>query len=438
MQENKMKIAPFKIDVTPETGTPIAYGINKKVDTPIYIRGVVIDDGESRAVLVSCDYIYIWGETWYSWRKIIAEAAGTSADRVFLHSIHQHDSLRIAPELNEILRERFGTEQVPDKYMEATVGKLKTNISEAVKSGWLEVGKLLTAERRVKGLASNRRMIDENGKCYAMRFSMCSNEELKQQPVGVIDPLLRTIAFADNNGKLLLAAHFYASHPMGAYGREMVCADIPGFALDYVRQQSPEVNNIYFNGCGGNITFGKYSFENGDTSKEKNLAILGEHLGRAIQKNLESLEEKPLGKLSFKKVEFDFPLKPEITEAAMLEKINQAEAPGPVMTNIMRLIIVRNWAKWYIAEISRMSIGNDVHFLSIPGETCVEYQLYAQQLIPEQFLACAAYGNGTYHYIPTAPMYDEGGYEPDFGAITTPDAEVVMKTAIHEALADLQ
>jgi hypothetical protein len=102
------------------------------------------------------------------------------------------------------------------------------------------------------------------------------------------------------------------------------------------------------------------------------------------------------------------------------------------------MIIARNWEKWRKCHISRMSIGDSVHFLSLPAEMCVEYQLYAQSLIPEQFLACAAYGNGTYHYIPTARMYEEGGYEPEYGSISTADVEMPLKCAIAQVLSPLQ
>ena len=74
----------------------------------------------------------------------------------------------------------------------------------------------------------------------------------------------------------------------------------------------------------------------------------------------------------------------------------------------------------------------------LTAETVVEYQLYAQALIPEQFLAVAAYANGTYHYIPTAKIFDQGGYEPDFGAICTREVEPRYQKAIAEVLRPLQ
>jgi hypothetical protein len=431
-----MKIATFKLNVTPPVGAWLAFEINKKIDTPIFIRGIIIDDGIFRTVIISCDFLYIWGQTWWDWRKAIADAVGTDENRVFLHSVHQHDSLMITPQLNELKKE-YGREFVSEAYCKKTLTELCTEIAAITsrKGGWQIVRKVMTAERRMNRLGANRRMIDKNGKCYAMRWSMCEEESLRKLPVGIIDPMLRTIAFAGNNGRIIAALHFYASHPMAAYGRGMVSQDVPGVALDYVTKNfDPATLNIYLTGCGGNVTFGKYFTGN----KEESLALQGNILGKGMLANLNSLTEKPIGKLVFADAEFDFPLNPNITEAAMLKELSEIDDESKARYIALRLIIARNWNTWRKCTVSRMSIGDAVHFLSLPGEMCVEYQLYAQSLIPEEFLACASYGNCTYHYIPTAKMYEEGGYEPESGSISTAEVEIPLKNAIAEVLARLQ
>ncbi|MCC7299940.1 MAG: hypothetical protein IT583_02545 [Verrucomicrobia bacterium] len=428
-----LQIAFFKVEVTPPIGAQMAYGVNKKIDTPIFIRGIVIDDGYSRTVIASCDFIYIWGQSWFDWRKAIADAAGTSEDRVFLHSIHQHDSMRIAPQWNEFYR-KFGKEAVSEEYCRKTMEKLRQAVTAAVNGKWQGVTRLMTAENRLSGLASSRRILDENGKWIASRVSMCNDPKLNDLPVGTIDPLLRTIAFAGEDGKIIAAMHFYTTHPMAAYRREMVSQDVPGVALDYAEKEFGKgVFNMYLTGCGGDITFGKYYL--GD--KEKSLEVLGGKLGKGIVYNLQKADEKPMGKLSFSSAEFEIPLNPEITEEAMLKRAENGVDGNPDLGGISRLIIVRNWQKWKKCSVSRLSIGTDVHLLSLPSEVCVEYQLYAQSLVPEKFLACAAYGNGTYHYIPTAKMFSEGGYEPN-SSITTPEIESRLKQAIYTVLKDIK
>jgi len=425
------RVAAFNVDVTPPLGAQMAYDINKNIDTPIFVRGLILDDGISRAVIASCDFIYIWGQAWFEWRRAIAKAAGTSAEKVFLHCIHQHDSMRIAPQWNQ-LAARIGTVAVDDEYCRTTLQKLTLAVRAAADGKSQRIRRLMTAERRLGWLASNRRIIDKNGNCSAMRFSMCRDPELRALPVGTIDPILRTIAFAGNGGRIMAALHFYASHPMAAYRREMVSRDVPGVALDYTSgKYGPGTMNIYLNGCGGNVTFGKYHL--GD--KKKSLELLGRRLGKGIVANLEHLEEKPAGKMDFATAVFDYPLAPSITVKSM-EKVVKKTFNGNralYLKAVARLVIARNWNRWRKCALYRLSLGSDIHILSLPGEMCVEYQLYAQSLVPEKFLACAAYGNGTYHYIPTAAMFKEGGYEPGAG-ITTPAVEARLKNAISEIL----
>jgi hypothetical protein len=430
-----MKIATFTVDVTPPIGNPIAFGINEKMDSPIYVRGAVIDDGQKRIVLASADFIYIWGKAHEQMKKMMAKAAGTVSKNVFLHSIHQHDSVRISLELNEVFKKYKGVECTPLPYYKEINERLKESIEAAV-GRMRKVKCMATAERRISGLASNRRLLDENGKVYAMRYSRCTDPKLQKESIGIIDPTLRSIGFIGRNNEPVAIMHFYASHPMTAYGRNMVGADVPGVALDYLKKHSAsgkDTLNIYFTGCGGNVTFGKYSI----SPPQKSLRLLGERLGKALLANCNSLEEKPMGLISLKHSRFEFPLDPQITEEAMLKKIEEAKEPNLALRASTHLTIKKNWDKWKTPCISRISFGQEINMLSIPAETVVEYQLYAQSLVPEKFLACTAYGNGIYHYIPTKAMYDEGGYEPEYGAVTTAEVEEKMKKAIYESLKDL-
>ena len=82
-----------------------------------------------------------------------------------------------------------------------------------------------------------------------------------------------------------------------------------------------------------------------------------------------------------------------------------------------------------------MSIGTKVHFLSFEaGEVFVDYQLYAQSLIPEHFLATAAFGNGVYLYIPTrAAIAENAGYETSAGeCLVTPEIDETLRNAIRQ------
>jgi len=421
-----LKIVTFQVDVTPPIGEPLAYVPNEKVDTPIYVSGVVLDDGNTRAVWVSSDYIYICGESYITWTEMIAKQAGTTVENVFLHSVHQHDSIRWAPQYNPKEGED-GPLVVSPAYCEKSLKDVSDGIAKAVAGPWQSVGRLLTSEERLGGLAGNRRLVDENGRFAHTRFSGKNSPALQAWPVGNIDPILRTVCFENTDGKRIVALHFYATHPMAAYMRKMVSTDVPGRALRHVQENDDSVAlNIYFTGCGGNITLGKYNL----TGDAESIERLGKRLGEGILRNLRRLEEQPIGPLVVKRVTFEVPFNSSIAPASTYQGEHMQE----------RRYVTETVDLWRQSSVARMSIGPKVHFLSFAlGEVFVDYQLYAQSLVPEHFLAAASYGNGVYWYIPTKAAFEEnGGYETsDRACIVTPEIDEVLRDALRRCLDEI-
>ena len=71
----------------------------------------------------------------------------------------------------------------------------------------------------------------------------------------------------------------------------------------------------------------------------------------------------------------------------------------------------------------------------MPGEAVVEYQLYAQRLHSDQFLAVAAYGDYGTGYICLEEHYQQGGYEASPRASrVSPSTESILKEAIRAAV----
>ena len=314
------RIAPFEVDLTPPIGHPLAYGTNLKVDSPIYLRGVVLDDGGSRAVIAVADYIFLYGGAYHQWKRLLSRATGAPPAQVLLHSVHQHDSVRAEPEASDLLEE-FGFEPVLDAgYWREVTAKVETAVRGAVQPGrkgaWRVVTSLATAERRVSGLASNRRLRGADGKIWGMRFSMCTDRRMRSEPVGLIDPILRTIGFMDGRGNPIACLHFYATHPMAAYRRDMVGADVPGRALDHVHDAAGG-RHVYLTGCGGDVTFGKYC----TGSKEEGLAILGERLGMELEANTKALTTKSYARISVRRSRFVIPLDKRFTLVPCLKSM---------------------------------------------------------------------------------------------------------------------
>ena len=86
--------------------------------------------------------------------------------------------------------------------------------------------------------------------------------------------------------------------------------------------------------------------------------------------------------------------------------------------------------------ISCLWLG-DARVVHMPGELFVEYQLAAQAMRPDGFVAMAAYGDYGPGYIGTAASYQQGGYETSAASSrTAPQVEKVLTDAVRRVMAD--
>jgi hypothetical protein len=79
-------------------------------------------------------------------------------------------------------------------------------------------------------------------------------------------------------------------------------------------------------------------------------------------------------------------------------------------------------------ELSSLSIG-PVTIVHLPGEPFITYQLLAQKLGGDRFVAVAGYGDCGCGYLCTEAAYAEGGYEPT-ASFVGPRSQYALEDAI--------
>jgi hypothetical protein len=83
-------------------------------------------------------------------------------------------------------------------------------------------------------------------------------------------------------------------------------------------------------------------------------------------------------------------------------------------------------------QVVGLQMGS-LRILSLPGDTFVEYQLWAQQACPDKFVAVAGFGDFGMCYLCTDQAYtDRGGYEQTFSFVDP--CESLIKKAAAEVL----
>src|ERR1043166_5858713 len=89
----RLSLAVFDIDATPPIGSRMAYDpVTNKWDLGLRARGVVLLGAGQPIDLCAIDWIGIANEAHDAFRTRLALAAGTSSDRVAVHTLHQHDA----------------------------------------------------------------------------------------------------------------------------------------------------------------------------------------------------------------------------------------------------------------------------------------------------------------------------------------------------------
>src|SRR5437763_94008 len=90
-----VRIATFVVDITPPLGTPLCDGLimpAKEIVDPLSARGIVLLTDGRPIVLCALDWVGVGNSGYDAFRTALAEAAGTSVERVCVHCLHQHDA----------------------------------------------------------------------------------------------------------------------------------------------------------------------------------------------------------------------------------------------------------------------------------------------------------------------------------------------------------
>jgi len=425
-------LAPFRFDVTPPMGHSLCGGWIKPtlaVDDSLEAIGLVLLGAGKPIVICAVDWTGLLNEAHVEWRRALAEAAGTTADRVAVQCVHQHNAPFACLGAERIVKAQGDLPHIVElDFFRTCLDRARTAVAEGVKKA-TRVTHVAHGQAKVEKVASNRRVFrDAEGNVKKMRGSSCRDPELIKLPAGLIDPWLKTVAFYDNDRKLA-ACHYYATHPMSYYGDGRVSSDFAGLARKQRQADEPDCTHLYFTGCAGNISAGKYN----DGSKPVR-PLLTKRMYKGIVRAEEALTRKPLEQIGWRTREI-LPQPRENLSAESLEKQINDKNQSVVGRN--RPSFMLSWLQRLEKKIpivlSSLQL-DDISLLHLPAECFIEYQLRAQQLQPSRFVATAAYGDGGPWYIPTRDEYQHGGYEVSV-AFSDPAIDPLLTEGIRPLLA---
>jgi hypothetical protein len=423
-------LATFACDVTPPPGHPLCGGWIepvRAVDDPLRALGVVLLGRGRPVVLCAVDWCGVRNEANRSWRQALAQATHTVPENVAVHCVHQHN----AP-FADAGAERL-IEQAPmpplsldlkffDRTVQQTADAAAACLARTVPFTHFGIG-----QAKVQQVASNRRIVGPDGKVKYVRYSATKDAKIRAEPEGLIDPWLKTLSFWQDD-RPLVAMSYYATHPMSYYGDGHVSSDFCGLARQKRQDEERGIFELYFTGCAGNITAGKYN-----DGSHANRPVLRDRIYDAMREAWRRTRRHPVGDWQWRVEPVKLPPRKE--------KSFGAEASRPVLADVKLPKATRGNAAFQMAWLERLDRPIDLTCLDLgsalvlhlPGEPFIEYQLHAQSLRRGAFVCVAGYGDDGPGYIPTATAYLEGGYEPTV-ALAAPDSEAILHLAMAKLL----
>ena len=382
-------------------------------------------------MLCAVDWLGIANESQREFRQRLAQAAGTSAERVVVHTLHQHDAPRCDFSSREILAQVGLADRTYDvgfcrDVMLRASNALAKSLPNARRVTHLGLGQAL-----VDKVASNRRILGPDGRVQYTRYTACRDPMIRAMPVGTIDPRLRLISLWDGEDPVL-ALTYYATHPQSYYRTGKPSPDFPGIARNE-REQETGVPHIHFDGAGGNIGAGKWN----DGSPE-NRRVLADRIKDAMQAAWKTTERQPLAATDVQWTFTNVLLPPgkHLVEEPLLAVLKDETRSQPErLTAAKHLAWLHRSLAGEPVQISCLKLG-PARVLHLPGEPFVEYQLAAQSMAPDLFVAVAGYGEYGPGYIGTRIAYSQGGYETSTRASrVAPEVESVLHDAMRKLLA---
>ncbi len=432
------RIGAAAVVITPPLGTPMAgYYFERAaegVHDDLFAKALVLEQRGMRAALVSLDLISTPMELVQEIRKEIDRTTGVTGCNVMISATHAHTGPVLAG--RGLRDDALGARNsLVERYSASLPGK----VAEAVKraESALVPGVVKVARGQEPTLAFNRRFHMTDGS-VGWNPGKLNPKILK--PAGPIDPDVAIVHFEARAGSHRPLATYvnYAVH-LDNIGGLKISADMPGTLSSLLALvKGPEMVTVYTTGCCGDINHINVHWAEPQSGFE-NSARMGIILAGAVLETWPELRPVSPGPLRVKRETVPLPL-PRISRSdvetahQIVARHRDPKAKQPTFLETVDaykvLDVDARQGKPIEVEVQVVALGNDLAWVSLPGEVFVELGLAIKQDSPFSSTIITELANGSIGYIPTRRAYSQGNYEVVSARCAEGSGELLVDSAI--------
>ena len=438
----EMRAGAAQVVITPPEGTPMAgyyhaRGASGVLDD-LYSRALVLDDGTRRIALVALDLISTTRPLTEQARTAIEQATGIPGAHVLIAATHAHTGPVLAD-----TSARTGTPEDPPGGRQATLAYAATlpgRIAESVRlaNAARTNVQISAATGRCEGLAYNRRFYLTDG---SVAWNPGKGNPDIVLPAGVTDPEVAVVLVEPPHAPgRWVPAHAalvnFAMHP-DTTGGTRISADFPGaLALRMAEYHGGECVTLFANGTCGNINHLDVEWPRSQSSPQEAQRI-ATILAAAVFQAEKSLRLVPAGPLRVASELVSLPLPEFPAEEVAQARLDVRTANDRTREGFMKLVraykvldVAAREGRPLEVEVQVLTVGDDLAWVSLPGEVFVELGLAIKQRSPFRQTMIIELANGSIGYIPDRRSYAEGNYEPVSARCAAGSGEQLVEVAV--------
>ena len=382
--ESNLRAGVAKVDITPPSDTKVVGHVREThgVRDPIRAAILLLDDGRSKAALVTLDLLAPWDDMVAEVRSAVSAATGIANQNILVACSHNHSG----PGWSK-----------GSPYAKRLIEQIGTAAAEAARTS--RPASIGYGEGTTHFGINRRKVID-------------GRAVVRLNPEGLNDPRVKVLRIDDGRGLAPMAVVMHAvCHPCvltwgDKYtepypnGYPKMSADFPGEAQRFVEMvYGAPTQTLFLQGCSGNIrpNLPGLPYRCGD---EADLRWIGRDLGCEVVRTADRAATRE----EFAKRPKVYPLK----VASSFVDLPGKEKPVRV-------------------ELQAMRVGPFL-FLALPGEPFVEYMFQIEKAISDRAIPIVVgYANGGAYYVCTAQAHKEGGYEPNMTPLAPAAEPIIVK-----------